>query len=72
MKYYATSRSFQPKFYHLEVIRIVITKKFNPSLYTNKQQNIKAFRYHWKLVDRNCPEYGMCPVYSPYVVEFFF
>ena len=25
---------------------------------------MKTFRYDWKLVDRNCPEYGMCPVYG--------
>ena len=43
---------------------MLLLKSLNPSLYTNKQQNIKTFRYDWKLVDRNCPEYGMCPVYG--------
>ena len=33
------------------------------TLYTNKQQNIKTFRHDWKLVDQNCPEYGLCAVY---------
>ena len=45
-------------------MKIVISKNLNPSIYTNKQQNIKTFRYDWKLVDRNCPEYGMCLVYG--------
>ena len=64
VKYYVTSKSFQGKFYHFEVIKIVVTRKFNPLLFSNKQQNIKKFRYDCKLVDRNCPEYGMCPVYG--------
>ena len=28
VKYYVTSRAFQRKFYHIEVIKFVITKKF--------------------------------------------
>ena len=39
-------------------------KSLNPSLYTNKQRTIQTFRYDWKLVDQNCPEYGRCPVYG--------
>ena len=63
--YYVTSRSFQRKFYNLEVTKIVITKKYiYSSLYTKKQQNIKTFKYDWKLVDRNFPENGTCPVYG--------
>ena len=46
-------------------MKIVITKKFKSLvLYTNKRQNIKTFRYDWKMVDRNCHEYGMCLVYG--------
>ena len=71
VKYYVTSKSFQGKFYHFEVIKIVVTRKFNPLLFSNKQQNIKKFRYDCKLVDRNCPEYGMCPVYGELTLSVF-
>ena len=27
-------------------------------------KNIKTFRFEWKLVERNCPEYVMCPEYG--------
>ena len=37
------------------------------TLYTNKRQNIKTFRYDWKFVVWNCPEYGICPVYGELV-----
>ena len=70
VKYYVTSKSFQGKFYHFEVIKIVVTRKFNPLLFSNKQQNIKKFRSDCKLVDRNCPEYGMCPVYGELTLKF--
>ena len=37
-----------------------------------KQQNIKTFRDDCKLVDRNCPEYGMCPVYGKLTLSLLF
>ena len=54
------------EFYNLKLIKIVITTKFKSfTLYQKKpRQNIKTFRYDWISVDRNCPEYGMCPVYG--------
>ena len=27
-------------------------------------ETLNTFRYDWKLVDRNCLEYGICPVYG--------
>ena len=47
----------------IEVMKIIITKKLNPSFYTNKRQNIKTFRYDWELVARNCPAYMVCVRY---------
>ena len=43
---------------------MLLLKILNRSLFSNKQQNIKTFRYDCKLVDRNCPQYNMCPVYG--------
>ena len=34
----------------------------------HQQQNIKTFKYDWKLIDRNCPKYGMCPVYGELIL----
>ena len=64
LKYYLTQKSFQRKLYHTEVIKLLLLKQINPSLFRNKQQNIKTIKYAWKLVDRNCPEYGIYPVYG--------
>ena len=32
---------------------------------------MKTFRYDCKLDDRNCPEYGMCPVYGELTLSTF-
>ena len=62
VKYYITSRPFQRNFYNLEVIKIVLTKKF---------KSFTVYKYGWKLVDRNCPEDGMCPLYGELTLSFF-
>lgn len=57
-----SSRPFQRFFYNLKLIKFGIIKKFKSFTFCNKQQNIIILRYDWKLVARNCLEYGMCPV----------
>ena len=62
--YYVTSRPFQPKFYNLEVIKIVFIKSINPSLHTYRQQNIKTLIQIWLEIGcSKLAEYGMCPIY---------
>ena len=41
VKYYVTSRLFQGEFYDLEVINIIVTKKFNPSLFSKTKKKKK-------------------------------
>ena len=68
VKYYVTSRSFQRKFYHLEVIMRFLLKSLNPSLFSNKQQKMKTFRYDCWLIEivRNmvCVRYMVNSPYS--------